>query len=532
MQKILEKGFLAVGMFAAAVTFIIVLWGASVVAAPLDTLVMGHNRATNQLHPGTQSGLPNIMANMLIYDSLIIHDNEGKAHPGLAKNWELSPDGKTWTFHLRNNVTFHSGRNFTAKDVKAHFDSWKQMPTNAKINALKETVVVNDYTVQCKLHFPSLSFLNMISQTEFSYSGIPDSAAVEKYGTDYGVIPESISGTGPFMLKKWIRNDRMEFERNPNYKWGPSFYKTQGPAKIQKVIIRTIPEDAARSAALETGEIDVDLYLSAKDAPRFRKMKGFQVITKPKVTAHTLGFNHELPMWKDVRVRRAMMHAIDQQAIVDVAYNGFAKVSVGLWSDAVEGHTPKNQMAKLMPQYDPEQAKKLLSEAGWNPGPDGIRVKDGKRLEFVIRIYSEEMANIMTVVQEMFRKVGAKAMINLTEFAAWQRDMRDKKHGMRYTDGTHSTADYAYYYICKSIPWPNHVYWCDQTMDKLFEITQTTIDNSQRVRAFQEFEQEFIKKAVAIPMPHSMLIVGHSDKVKDLSLHPIHGIYKLIDAHK
>jgi ABC-type transport system substrate-binding protein len=372
----------------------------------------------------------------------------------------------------------------------------------------------------------------MISQTEFSYSGIPDSAAVEKYGTDYGVVPESISGTGPFILKKWIRNDRMEFERNPNYKWGPSFYKNQGPAKIQKIILRTIPEEAASSAALETGEIDVDLYLSPKDAPSFRKMKGFQVVTQPKVTAHTLGFNHELPMWKDVRVRRAMMQAIDQQAIVDVAYNGFAKISIGLWSEAVEGHTPKDQMAKLMPKYDPEQTKKLLSEAGWNPGPDGIRIKDGQRLEFVVRIFTEGQANILTMVQEMFRKVGANAMIRQTEYAAFQKDMRDKNHGMCYLDGSHSTADFAYFYICKSIPYPNYSYWCDSTTDKLFEISQTATSISERVKAFQDFEQYFIEKAVAIPMPHSMWIIGQSERVKDLPLHPIHGVYKLLDVHK
>jgi ABC-type transport system substrate-binding protein len=529
----MHGGHVFLRVFAGIVVLITAAWAVpSGAATPDDTLVIAYNRATNQLHPGANSSLPNIMANMLLYDSLVIHDNEGKLYPGLAKTWDVSSDGKTWTFHLRTDVTFHSGRKFTAKDVKAHFDAWKSMPTAVKILSLEETVVVDDYTVQCKLQSANLVFLNMISQTEFGYSGIPDSAAVEKFGVDYGVIPESVSGTGPFILKKWIRNDRMEFERNPSYKWGPSFYKNQGPAKIQKVVIRTIPEEAASSAALETGEIDVDLTLSPKDAPRFKNTKGIQVVSRPKITAHTLGFNHELPMWKDVRVRRAMMYAIDQKAIVDFVYNGFAKPSIGLWSDSVEGHTPKDQMAKLMPKYDPEQAKKLLDEAGWKPGPDAIRVKDGNRLEFLVRIYSEEQANIMTVVQENFRQIGAKANLNMTEYAAWQKDMRAKNHGMRYVDGTHSTADFAYWFVCKSIPYPNHVYWCDPKTDKFFEISQTTTNAAERVKAFQDFEQDFVERAIAIPMPHTMWIVGQSDRVKDLSLHPIHSIYKLLDAHK
>jgi ABC-type transport system substrate-binding protein len=504
----------------------------AIAATPDDTLVIAYHRASNQLHPGANSSLPNIMANMLIYDSLILHDNEGQLHPGLAKSWESSPDGKTWRFELRKDVTFHSGRKFTAKDVKAHFDNWKTMPTALKIQALEETVMVDDYTVEFKLKYPNLVFLNMISQTEWGYSGIPDSEAVEKYGQDYGVLPESISGTGPFILKNWIRNDRMEFERNPDYKWGPAFYKNQGPARIEKVVIRTIPEEASRSAALETGEIDVDLSLSPKDAPRLSEMKGIKVITRPRNTIHSLGFNHELPLWQDVKVRRALMHAIDQEILVDVVYNGFATPSIGVWSEAVEGHTPKDEMAKLMPQYDPEKAKRLLDEAGWIPGPGGIRVKDGQKLEFVARIYSEQQANLMTVIQEMFRQIGARVEINQTEYAAWQKDMREKRHAMRYVDGSHSTADIAYWYACKSVPYPNHVYWCDPKTEELFQITQTTNDNDERVKAFQEMEQDFIARAVFIPMPHTMWIVGQSDRVKDLSLHPIHSIYRLLDAYK
>jgi peptide/nickel transport system substrate-binding protein len=189
-------------------------------------------------------------------------------------------------------------------------------------------------------------------------------------------------------------------------------------------------------------------------------------------------------------------------------------------------------MAKLMPKYDPEQAKKLLDEAGWKPGPDGIRVKDGKRLEFVVRVSNDTQASIMVLVQEMFRKIGAKAVIHQTEVAAWKKDMRDKNHGMRASDGSHSTADFAYFFICKSIPYPNHIYWCDEKTDKFFETSQRTTDNSKRIKAFQEFEQDFIKRAIAIPLPHTMWIIGKSKVVKDLSLHPIHSIYKLMDAHK
>ena len=166
-------------------------------ATPDDTLVIGYNRASNNLHPGVHAALPNIWANMLLYDSLVIHDAQGKIHPALAKRWEVSKDGLVWTFSLRDDVKFHSGRKFTAANVKAHFDEWKTMPTATKIAALDKTEVVNDTTVRFTLKYPTLVFLNMISQTEWSYSGIPDSEAVKKHGSWCGGIARTSSSPWP-----------------------------------------------------------------------------------------------------------------------------------------------------------------------------------------------------------------------------------------------------------------------------------------------------------------------------------------------
>ena len=499
-----------------------------------DTLIVAYHRAPNNFLPGKTSSLPNIWIGMLMYDSLVIHDNQGKVHPGLAKSWDVTKDGTVWTFHLRDDVKFHSGRKFTAKDVKAHFDMWQtELPTKAKIKSLKETKILDDYTVQFTLKYPNLVFLSMISQTEWGYSGIPDSAAVEKYGADYGILPESISGTGPFIMKQWIRGDRVVLERNPDYKWGPAFYENRGPANIKRVIIRTMPEEASRSAALERGEIDMDIDMSPKDAPRLGKMKDIDVIIKPKNTIHNLGFNHEKDIWKnDLKLRRALMYAVDQEAVVTMAFNGFAEPSIGLWGKGVEGHTPKDQMAKIAPGYDPEMAKKLLDESGWKMGAKGVREKDGKPLSFTVYIYTEQQANIMTVVQEQWRKIGADPVIKQMEYAAWQNAMRAGEHDIRYVNGTHSTADIAYWFLCESKPYPNHLFWCDSKTEEYQKITVTTTNLEERIKAFQDMEQDFMNRAVLIPMPHTTWLVGKQSYVKDLKLNPIHGMYKLMDAKK
>ena len=498
-----------------------------------DTLVVAFNRTPNNLMPGKSTSLANIWYGMLIYDSLVIHDDGGKVHPGLAKSWDVSEDGTLWTFHLRDNVTFHSGRKLTAKDVKAHFDMWQtELPTKAKIKSLDETRIIDDFTVQFKLKYPNLVFLNMISQQEWGYSGIPDSEAVKKYGADYGVVPESVSGTGPFMLKKWIRGDRVVLERNPNYTWGPGFYENKGPVHIKRLVLRTMPEEASRSAALQRGEVDVDITLSPKDAPILKKKKGLNVIIKAKNTIHHLGFNHKKEVWKDLAVRRALMYAVDQEAIVALAYNGFAEPSIGIWGPGVEGHTPKDQIAKIAPNYDPAKANALLDEAGWKMGPQGIRVKDGKELRFSVYIYNESQANLMTVVQEQWRKIGAQPEIRQMEWAAVQKALRAGEHDMRYINGTHSTADIAYWFICDSMPYPNTLFWCDAKTDELQEITITTTDPQKRIQAFQDLEQRWLNQALLIPMPHTTWLVGCWDYVKGFKLHPIHGMYKLMDVRK
>ena len=533
MKGIISKKWTALCILVLGLSLVGLLAQSSLAKTDPDTLVVAYHRAPNNFLPGKTSSLPNIWIGMLMYDSLVIHDNQGKVHPGLAKKWDISEDGTVWTFHLRSDVTFHSGRKFTAKDVKAHFDMWqKDFPTKAKIKSLESTTVMDDHTIQFKLKYPNLVFLSMISQTEWGYSGIPDSEAVEKYGADYGILPESVSGTGPFILKKWIRGEQVVLERNPKYKWGPAFYENRGPAHLKRVMIRTMPEEASRSAALERGEIDMDISMSPKDAPRLSKKKGLNVIIKPKNTIHHLGFNHKKDIWKDLKLRRALMHAVDQEAIVAMAFNGYAEPSIGLWGKGVEGHTPKDEMAKIAPNYDPEAAKKLLDEAGWKTGSDGVRAKDGKPLSFTVYIYTEQQANIMTVVQEQWRQIGADPKIRQMEYAAWQKAMRAGEHEMRYVNGTHSTADIAYWFLCESIPYPNHLFWCDPKTDEFQKITVTTTKPEERINAFQEMEKDFMNRAVLIPMPHSTWLVGAWDYVQNLKLHPIHGMYRLMDAKK
>ena len=177
------------------------------------TLTIGRNHDADTLYPGKSTGLSAIATNFFLYDGLVLHDFQMKIRPALAEKWETSGDGLTWTFHLKKGVKFHCGEPFTARDVKDHFDRWidqkEAFPTRAKVTALEETKVVDDHTLICRLKNPTLVFLNNVSQTEGGYPGIPHAKHVQKHGKDYGVVPDSICGTGPFKLKSWTKDDRM-----------------------------------------------------------------------------------------------------------------------------------------------------------------------------------------------------------------------------------------------------------------------------------------------------------------------------------
>lgn len=147
-------------------------------------------------------------------------------------------------------------------------------------------------------------------------------------------------------------------------------------------------------------------------------------------------------------------------------------------------------------------------------------------------LYTEPQENSLTIVQEQWRAVGAEATIRRMEYAAWQDATKKGEHDLRAVDGTHSTADIAYWFTCAARPLPNNLAWCDPATEKAFESTQKTTDNAVRVKGFEDLETRLVTYPVLIPLPHTSWVVGVWDSVKDLDLNPIHGYYKLMDARK
>ena len=353
----------------------------------------------------------------MIYDTLVSMDTDSHFQPGgLTERWEVSEDGLTWTFYLKQGVTFHDGSAFNAEVAKWNLEQMQAGVNGYMLEAMTEAKVVDDYTVQ--LIFPE-PFPNLLYNLSTSFNGFTSKEAYEKYGDEYGT--KYAVGTGPFMLKEWVQNDHLLLVKNPDYNWAPEWTGHEGPANVDEILFRIIPEDATRVVELQTGNVQLLI-----DPPPPRELAQFQddpnyfVDLTPAATIQFIGMNVEEPLVKDVRTRHAIGYAIDRDLIVQAVYQGIGEPTTVYLSEQLGG---AQGVADIAPSFDIEMAKSLLAEAGWVPGADGILVAEnvegvepGTPFEVSYWTYQEdEYRRLAEVTQKMLADVGIKANVQLMD---------------------------------------------------------------------------------------------------------------------
>ena len=309
-----------------------------------------------------------------IYDPLVWQPEGGVFVPGLATRWEVSDDGLEYTFWLRDDVIFHDGEKFNAAAVAATFERMVDPATRslqvARLGPYERSEVIDEYTVKVVLSEPFNVFLSNISEVALAPAS---PTAPARLGDDYALNPVA---TGPFRVRGWTDSNTVVLERNPDYNWGPEFWENRGPAYLDTITYRFVEETATRLITLETGEADIIDAPPPQDLERLRDsgrytIDGFVVPGMPQI----LSVNITVPPTNELAVRRAIMHAVDRQALADVMFfgenpAGHGPLSSGSWAywDGVEAMYP----------YDLELAEQMLDEAGWLMNDrTGIRERDG-----------------------------------------------------------------------------------------------------------------------------------------------------------
>lgn len=313
-----------------------------------------------------------------VYEPLLARNAAGDYLPWLAKDYSISADGKVYTFNLREDVQFTDGEKLTAEAVAENYNRYTDAEysgalSSGPIQYLKQARATAPHTLELELSQPYSSFLFFVSQFEIISPKSFSEPDLKKGGT-------GIAGTGPFILDRYVKGQEISYRRNPDYNWAPSTAAHQGPAYLETVSYRFLPESSVRSGALLSGQADVIEGVSGNDAELFSDNSDYIYLTALNGgTPFTLFFNAANGLTKDVTLRKAVVAAVDLDAVVQSVYRGDRTRAWGIatpvdtlfYDKTIEG-TYGN---------DPQLANRLLDEAGWTERDgDGFRTKDGKRL--------------------------------------------------------------------------------------------------------------------------------------------------------
>lgn len=486
-------------------------------AAPAkDTLVYGRGGDSVSLDPITTTEGETFKVTINIFETLLNYgEQDTTIHPGLAEKWEVSDDGLTYTFNLRQGVKFHDGTDFNADAVIYNFDRWmngdaEKFPYYTMFggfkadegHVIKEIKALDEHTVQFILKRPQAPFLKNLAMSMF---GIASPTALEKFGDDFRSNPV---GTGPFKFVEWKPNDRIVIEKNPEY-WDKEL------PKLNRIIFRVIPENTARLNALANGEIDVMDGLNNSDEATVLANDQLQIIERPSMNVGYLGLTTTRKPFDNKLVRQAINHAIDKQTIIDAFYGGKALPAKNPMPPSIEGY---NDAIEEYP-YDLEKAKALLKEAGY---------EDGFEIDLwampVARPYMPEAQKVAEVIQESLSQINVKANIQSVDWATYLDMATDGEFDMFMLGWTGDNGDpdnFLYTLLDKdSIGSNNNAQYSNDELHDILIEAQTVADQEKRNELYKKAQEIIHEDAPWVPLVHSTPLLAAAKDVANYLPHP------------
>src|SRR6266536_1055079 len=471
------------------------------------------------LDPQLETTAPGAWVYFNMLEPLLTMDEKMQIRPALATSYEVLSPTKV-RFKLRPGVKFHDGTPFNAAAVKFTFDRALRGNPPARwaslAGSLSGAEVVDDLTVDVMTREPYGPILRTLAMY---CTGIVSPAAVQKMGPDFSRAPV---GTGPFKFVEWKTNTHVILERNPDY-WGDK-------ALVDRVIFKVVPEEGARMIALQTGDADMVLFPSPAQLPSLRKDSRFTVHETTGIRVVFVGLHAGQPPLDDVRVRQALLHAVDRKAILDNIMEGSAGPARGVLAPGVFGYKDM-QLDRLYP-FDRARARALLAQAGWTTGPDGIMVKGGQRLSLswlAARGRYPKDGEITEAVQAMFKEVGVEAKVQFLEWATVFTQFRAATLNQHmFTLGwvtSNADADYSLYALfhSKQVPptgW-NTSRYANPKVDALVEQARRSMNQTEREKLYGETQDILAKEMVWIPVYNTKEIVVTRSSVKGFVVHPV-----------
>jgi peptide/nickel transport system substrate-binding protein len=487
-------------------------------AAPTQggTLRVGLHLEPTTLDPHGAIHATGVQINKVIFESLVQLDQSGTARPLLAASWTTSPDGKVWTFKLRDGVKFHDGTVFDADAVKFSLDRVKDPATGSLsgpsfLGPVDRVEVVDRLTV--RLTYPK-PYPALLDGLETGYLAIVSPAAARKFGKEFGQHPV---GTGPYTFESWTRGQQVILKRNPAYSWAPAHAKHQGPGYLESIVFRFIPEHQTRLAAFERGELDLFGRAPGPDVGRLREDKRFVVhlnMFKGEPTEFLV--NAAKPPTNEVAVRQAMLYAINRASVVKAVTFGISTPAYGPLKPSI---WPYWKGVEEMYRHDPAKARELLEKAGWKPGPDGVRVKDGRRLSTIVNVKDDPQAlDMLQLMQADLKQVGMDLEIRPMALAASEDLARKGENGLTFMDWRGTDPDIlTLQFHSKNIGGWNFGYLKDPTLDKLLDDAREEMNRAKRQKMYEDAQRYIMEQGAVIPLFNQVQPDPSWAYVKDLA---------------
>ncbi len=480
-------------------------------STPAQTVVLAAGHELGNANPHDYGS--NMALLDLLYEPLVRYGPDGTIQPALATAWTIAPDGRTLTFQLRPQVTFHDGTPCDAAAIKWNFERWVGVQAHSWLPSSTRILKVDTpdaRTVVLTLrepYYPTMQDLTLIRPVRFL-----SPQAVNEHGAFRQPI-----GTGPWKIAS-LAAQRAVLVRHEGY-WGDK-------PLLQQVVIDVILDAQTRIAALQSGEVQVigGEYLGTippESLGILQSTPGLTVLTGSSVMSLHLMARSAKPPLDDLRVRQALNHAIDRPGMVQAIFGGRAEAATGVMASALPYVT---RTGTDLYTYQPEKTHQLLAEAGWRPGPDGVLVKDGRALQLELGVDKSrlpETASLAEAMQAQVRQVGIDLTIRLHDYSGW---LNAYHHGdyhllMGFTWGPPYDPHTFLYGSFHSAGAVNYVpAYTDATLDGLIDTVLASTEVQTRQALYDHIWHYMDNHAVVIPLVSPQRLYAHRQAVTGLRL--------------
>lgn len=458
------------------------------------------NADIESVDPAYIGSPPEHAVGVLIYSGLAQYEpGTVDPVPDLATEWEISDDGLVYTFTLREGVQWQKGYGeLTANDVVYSLNRIADPETASSFQSSMESVesveAVDDYAVRITLSEPFAPFLSGV--IAFRPGWVVNQRAIEEKGDAYGLDP---IGTGPYMWDNRSPGTEVVLTRHPEY---------YAPLDIETVRVKFIIEDSVAELALQSGELDVTYLYAPESSGRALEMagSGFDAKQIPAFRTQWAGFNLSRPAVQDIRVRQAIIHAIDKRAAAEAVAGELAQVVSSIFNPNIIGYIDPDPFP-----YDPDLARQLLSDAGF---------ADGLDLEVLV-IPSSTWPDLATVVQEQWRQVGINANLLTVERAVYDEMMSqaDAPFDIATVNITRSEPyQYAAYFLSENIPDPNFHNYSNPDVDEIVSNATRSLDPDEQASLWEQMQEiVLVDDVVGFGMTNVNYVIAWADRVSNVN---------------